>query len=139
MKLPQLSLRELFLLVVIAAMGCGPSHADEAERATFKRLMMPKVGKEVTVSGTLKNGKVGDVVVTDEGGSVYLLPTKDEDVRKADKILNPLQRKTIRVTGKLLYRPYFPPPKSEKPEGVAPKHFYMDVMKARIEQVINPK
>jgi hypothetical protein len=36
MKLPQLSLRELFLLVVIAAMGCGwwveyRRHANDAE------------------------------------------------------------------------------------------------------------
>jgi hypothetical protein len=42
MKLPRFSLRELFLLIVIAAMGCGWWRASNSQRETERLYLWPK-------------------------------------------------------------------------------------------------
>jgi hypothetical protein len=54
MKLPQLSLRELFLLVALVAMGCG-WWVDHRKRAQRERLLVSEKSEQLTLFHRLLN------------------------------------------------------------------------------------
>lgn len=79
---------------VVLVLQCAASAADDWE--AFKARMMPQIGKTVTVSGELFEGKDSPFVLMPGGGRVNL---------KFDFDDNLMERK-VTATGTLRYRPY---------------------------------
>lgn len=110
------------LITPVGAQGRDPGFAR------FKRKMLPKVGKKVTVVGTLASGKLGWVVTFKKRG-IYIYAVKDSDNPKMGD-LNRYVGQTVEVTGTLHYNEGSA---MARPDVAAvPEHFFLDVAEARV-------
>jgi hypothetical protein len=110
----------------------GPNRDFE----TFKREMMPRVGRKITVVGVLASGKLGWLVNVDKW-FVYIYVTKHSSTSKTNR-LGQFEGRTVKVTGTLRY---FPRPQVVKSDGavaVPPEHFYFDAAEVRVVTLPQP-
>src|SRR5437016_1750776 len=118
---------KILAALIVAASLCSQVQADEIDdkRAAFKRKMMPKVGKIVTIAGRLELGKGPDYIQTEDGGQVWL---DSSDVNETNRLSRHIGKR-FTVTGTLQFYKYVPPPKSPdgSVSGVPPEHFFMDI------------
>jgi hypothetical protein len=83
MKLPQLSLRELFLLVVIAAMGCGWwVEREKLESRLIDEIRIAKHWRETAAAVCITHNSMAEADpkftafrLLDENGDAYELPS----------------------------------------------------------------
>jgi hypothetical protein len=129
------SIIAMLILSAYAIAAGAQNRASSFE--SFKQEMMPQVGKQITVVGILKSGKLGWLVTFKDWG-VYIYAVKDSDISKMND-LNRFEGHTVEVTGTLRYFPEPPPPKSERVEAIPPEHFYFDVAEAKVMSLNRPR
>ena len=117
---------------VAANTGCRGS-----DFACFKRRMMPKVGRKVTVVGVLASAKLG-WIITGKGGGVYIYAVRDADAPRM-KALDGLSGQRVKVTGTLRYSPGSPPAQTGEAEASVPEHFFFDVAEAGVVGLAKPR
>jgi len=113
--------------VVAAGQKCPSS-----DFACFKRKMMPRVGRKITVEGTLALAKLGWIVTFDHWG-VYIYGPRDSDSARM-KSLDTFSGQTVSVKGTLRYSPGSPA--QTPPAASIPEHFFFDIAEVT---VINPR
>src|SRR5437667_8232003 len=90
--------------------------------AEFKRQMMPKVGKKITVVGSLASGKLGWVITFKKHG-VYIYAVNDSDQSRMNDLSRYLGGR-VKVTGTLRYNPGSGSARDDV--ASVPEHFYFD-------------
>jgi len=100
--------------------------------ACFKRKMMPKVGRKITVGGILSSAKLGWIVRFDNWG-VYIYAVQTNEASKMNAFA-PFEGQTIKISGTLRHSAGSGSTRSD--EASLPEHFYFDLADA---QVINPR
>lgn len=123
-------------LVAISALVFFPTEITAATKcrssdfACFKRKMIPKVGRKITVVGVLASAKLGWMVKFNDWG-VYVYAVQDSDSLKM-KALDSLDGQTVRVTGTLRYSPGSASPRTDVAVASVPEHFFFDVAEAKV-------
>jgi hypothetical protein len=123
-------------LVAISALVFFPTEITAATKcrssdfACFKRKMIPKVGRKITVVGVLASAKLGRIVKFNDWG-VYIYAVQDSDNSKL-KTLDSFDGQTVKVTGILRYSPGSPPPRTDVTVASVPEHFFFDVAEAKV-------
>lgn len=115
------------IMLLASTIAAANSTGDDSS-AGIKRKWMSKVGKKITVTGTLRSAKLGWLVAF-KGGGIYIYATKDSDNSKMD-ILKAFDERKVKVTGTLRYNPG-----SRSDQAIAaevPEHFYFDVTDANV-------
>ncbi len=113
----------LFPSAITARMKCRSS-----DFACFKRKMVPKVGRKITVAGALSAAKLGWIVRFDDWG-VYMYAVQTNDTAKMNAFA-PFEGQTIKVAGTLRYSAGSASTRSD--EAIVPEHFYFDLADAKI-------
>ena len=122
--------RRLLIIVALSALFLGSwsvrgedsksknEVAREKAKAEWRKRMLKRVGKKVTVAGTLEVGKISDFIRTDEDGHVYVHTLRGVDA----KLLNDPEGTRFAVTGKLEFSK-----KVVAPPGISgiPEHFFI--------------
>jgi hypothetical protein len=126
MLLKIISITTVLLLLMPATMAGTASR--KSSFASFKRQMMPKVGKKITVIGRLASGKLGWLVTFKKWG-VYIYAIKDSDNPKMSG-LNRYNGQTVEATGALRY--YAGSPSVRTDVAAAPERFFLDVAEAGV-------
>lgn len=117
----------LSITVVAAATKCRNS-----DFACFKRKMMPRVGRRITVEGMLAAAKLGWIVRFEHWG-VYVYATGESDGDRMKK-LDDLNGQRVKLIGTLRYAAGSP---SQTPEAaIVPEHFFLDIGEVK---VISPR
>src|SRR5437016_3636631 len=138
MKNPRTRAAAICRLLAIAALILFPSAITAATKcrssdfACFKRKMMPKVGRKITVGGILSAAKLGWIVRFDNWG-VYIYAVQTEDASKMNAFA-PFEGQTIKISGTLRHSAGSGSTRSDA--ASVPEHFYFDLADA---QVINPR
>ncbi len=123
----------IFVLILSSSVPMAGTQSRDSGFARFKRQMMPKVGKKVTVVGRLASAKLG-WLVTFKNGSVYIYAVKDSDNPKMSD-LNRYDGQTVEATGTLGYNEGSPSARPD--EAAVPEHFFLDVAEAKVT-VLSP-
>jgi hypothetical protein len=120
-----LALATILLLPLSTTAQPKPVPFDE-----FKKELMPRVGKKVSIAGVLESAKLGWLVVYN-GWGVYIYSTRSTEEFKMGE-LNQFNQKTVWVTGTLHF---FKGKKSASgpQEATVPDHFYFDVAEAKVD------
>ena len=113
--------------LVIAGTKCRSS-----DFACFKRKMMPRVGRRITVVGMLASGKLGWIVTFEHWG-VYVYNTHESDSTRM-KTLDSLNGQRVELMGTLRYAPGSPSQRTDT--ASVPEHFFFDVVEVK---VISPR
>ncbi len=127
------TIRLRFIFTVVAlilsttAIAAGP-RCRTSDFACFKRKMMPQVGREITVEGTLASAKLGWIVAFDQWG-VYVYATNASD-RDRMKTLDGFNGQSVKVTGTLRYAAGSLAEGSEA--ATVPEHFFFDIAEAKV-------
>jgi len=109
--------------VVAAGQKCPSS-----DFACFKRKMMPRVGRKITVEGTLTLAKLGWIVIFDHWG-VYIYGPRDSDSARM-KSLDTFSGQSVSVKGTLRYSPGSP---TQSPVAASvPEHFFFDITEVNV-------
>ena len=128
------SMIAVLILSTYVVAACAQNRDSSFE--SFKREMIPQVGKKITVAGVLKSAKLGWLVAFKDWG-VYIYSVKDSDISKMNSLTR-FEGHTVQVTGTLRY--FKPPPsKSDRVEVIPPEHFYFDVAEARVISLNPPR
>jgi len=122
-----------FLLSV--SIAASNAQTSDPAFARFKREMMPRVGKKITVVGTLRSAKLGWDVTFREGG-IYIYGNKPADSSTMAS-LNRFLDKPVRVTGTLRYFPKPPLPPEPVIVAVPPEHFFFDIAEVEVRDADN--
>ena len=122
------------VLILSTTVVAASTRCRSSDFACFKRKMMPKVGRKITVVGVLASAKLG-WIVTFENWGVYIYAVQDSDSSKL-KTLDSFDGQTVKVTGTLRYSPGSPAPRTDLAVASVPAHFFFDVAEAR---VISPR
>jgi hypothetical protein len=117
-------------LVLSASAVAARGGCRGKEFECFKRRMMPKVGRKVTVVGVLASAKLG-WVVTSGGRGVYVYAVRGSDAEKM-KALEGLSGRRVKATGTLRYSRGSPPAQTGEAQASVPEHFFFDVAEARV-------
>jgi hypothetical protein len=96
--------------------------------ACFKRKMMPRVGREITVKGTVAAAKLGWIVRFDHWG-VYVYATRESDGARM-KSLDAFKGQSVKVTGTLRHAPGSPSQRTDA-AGI-PEHFFFDIAEVKV-------
>lgn len=114
---------------------------DSAAFVKFKNAMMPKVGRKITVVGTLHDGKQGFWLAFNNWGA-YIYAANESGIAKANSLYAHFRSgQTVRVVGTL--RHFVAPSATEKQEPQArsvqrpPEHFFFDA--AEVEMSTDPQ
>ncbi len=125
----------LVVVMLAASTGMARTPGRDDGMARFKREMMPKVGKKITVTGTLRSAKLG-LLVEFKGMGIYIYATKNSDSPKMSA-LNAFVDQPVKATGRLRYNPG-----SHSDQAVAaliPEHFYFDVAGVKVSSDQAPR
>ena len=108
----------------------APAQPKSVPFDEFERELMPRVGKKVSIAGTLESAKLGWLVVYN-GWGVYIYSTRAADESRMGE-LERFNQTVVRVTGKLKF---FKAKKasSGQQEATVPDHFYFDVAEAKVD------
>src|SRR5260370_21368987 len=104
--------------LVIAGTKCRSS-----DFACFKRKMMPRVGRRITVVGMLASAKLGWIVTFEHWG-VYVYNTHDSDSTPM-KTLDSPNGQRVELMGTLRYAPASPSQQTHTAR--LPQHFFFDL------------
>jgi len=122
------------LLLVIVALIPSPTVVAAGQKcpssdfACFKRKMMPRVGRKITVEGTLTLAKLGWIVIFAHWG-VYIYGPRDSDSARM-KSLDTFSGQSVSVKGTLRYSPGSP---TQSPVAASvPEHFFFDITEVRV-------
>src|SRR5258707_10212096 len=115
------------LILSTTAIAAGP-RCRTSDFACFKRKMMPRAGREITVEGTLASAKLGWIVAFDQWG-VYVYATRASD-RDSMKTLDGFNGQSVKVTGTLRYAAGSRAEGSEA--ATVPEHFFFDIAEAKV-------
>ena len=119
----------LTLLVLSSSVTTARAQSRNSGFAKFKRHMMPKVGKKITVVGVLTSAKLGWLVTFKKWG-VYIYAVKDSDNPKMSD-LNRYNGQTVEATGTLRYHEGSASARSDV--AAVPEHFFFDVAEASVK------
>ena len=123
------------VVVLAACVVTAAGQEDSAEFAKFKREMMPKVGQEVTVVGTLGVGKQGFWLAFNNWGA-YIYAAKESGLARANDLYAHFDRgQTVKVTGTL--RHFANPNQARKDKygravQTVPEHFFFDAAEVKM-------
>lgn len=130
-------MKRVFAVLALIILICLPVTQAAQDRnegfAAFKRELMPRVGKQITISGVLKSAKLG-WLVSFKGWGVYIYSTRTSESRQMDA-LRRFSDQQVEVRGILHYSPQPAQPADALPAAVPPEHFYFDVAEARVSGV----
>jgi hypothetical protein len=119
------------LILLATLIAAGPK-CRSSDFTCFKRKMMPRVGRKITVEGMLASAKLGWIVRFEHWG-VYVYATRESDIDRM-KTLDNFNGRKIRLMGTLRYAQGSG---SETPRSASvPDHFFFDVAQVT---VINPR
>ena len=124
-------------LVLCASAVAVNTGCRGSDFACFKRRMMPRVGRKVTVAGVLASAKLGWIVTT-RGGGVYIYAIGDSDASKM-KALDGLSGRRVKVTGTLRYSAGSQPARADVAEASVPEHFFFDVAEVKVVGLAKPR
>jgi len=117
-------------ILLAASMVTASTQTNTTTFVEFKREMMPKVAKKITVVGVLKSAKLGWFVAFGKWG-VYIYATGSSDGARMSS-LNKYEGQMVRATGTLRYFPKPAPPPEPVIVAVPPEHFYFDVNEVEV-------
>jgi hypothetical protein len=123
-------LRTVALAAILLLPLSTPAQQTPVPFDQFKKELMPKVGKTISISGVLESAKLGWLVVYN-GWGVYIYPTRATDESKMGN-LNRFSQKPVHVVGTLHHFKTKNSPSGPQ-EAVPPEHFYFDVAEARVD------
>ena len=138
MKNPRTRAAAICRLLAIAALILFPSAITAATKcrssdfACFKRKMIPKVGRKITVGGILSSAKLGWIVRLDNWG-VYIYAVHTNEASKMNAFA-PFEGQSIKISGTLRHSAGSGSTRSD--EASVPEHFYFDLADAK---VISPR
>jgi hypothetical protein len=123
-------------LVLSACAVAAVAQSDAPAFAKFKSEMMPKVGRKITVVGTLYDGKQGFWLAFNNWGA-YIYAVKESGLEKENDLYAHFRRgQTIKVTGTLRH---FAEPVATREDGqhgryvqIPPEHFFFDAAEGKM-------
>src|SRR6266567_603979 len=121
-------LSALAALVLSTTVIAAGTKCRSSDFQCFKRRMMPKVGRKITVVGVLASAKLGWIVTFEHWG-VYIYAAQGADDSKM-KALDSFNGQTIKATGTLRYSPGSRSPRTDV--ASVPEHFFFDVAEAKV-------
>jgi hypothetical protein len=125
------------LLVAIWLSACAGSPTEDQRGEKFERQMLPKVGRKISMVGTIVAGKFGPLLTADRWTGVYIITTKTNsaDFAKLDAISR-LEDRILKVVG-VLRRVHHAGPRPPSDPSVAgvPQFFYFDVSEISYSEV----
>lgn len=122
-------------VALLASLTVARTPSSNASFASFKHDLKPKVGKKITVTGTLRSAKLGWLVMSKDW-SIYIYATGDAD-RSRMNALAAFNERTVKVTGTLRYNPG-----THSDQAIAatvPEHFFFDVAEAKVSRWSPPR
>lgn len=117
----------LAAIVLSAFVSVARTPHLEAGFASVKHDLKPKIGKQITVIGTLRSAKLGWLVMSKKW-SIYIYATGDD--RSRMNALEAFNEMTVKVTGTLRYNPGTHSDQTIAAE--VPAHFFFDVAEAKV-------
>ena len=126
------SLVAIFSLIWFPSVTNAATKCRSSDFACFKRKMIPKVGRKITVVGILSSAKLGWIVRFDNWG-VYIYAVQTEDASKMNAFA-PFEGQTIKISGTLRHSAGSGSTRSDA--ASVPEHFYFDLADAK---VISPR
>lgn len=118
------------ILIIMAFVAMADNQSRSSGFARFKREMMPKVDKKVTVVGRLTAAKLGWLIAFKKWG-VYIYTVNNSDDHKM-RDLSRYEGYRVEVTGTLRYR------QGSDSEGTdvaaVPEHFFFDIAEAKVKK-----
>lgn len=125
-----------------ACVVAAAAQSDSPAFAKFKSEMMPKVGRKITVVGTLHDGKQGFWLAFNNWGA-YIYAVKESGVEKENDLYTHFRRgQTVKVTGTL--RHFAEPSAMREDEHQAqdvqraPEHFFFDAAEVKMNPLSPP-
>jgi hypothetical protein len=122
-------------VALLASLAVARTPYPDASLASFKHDLKPKVGKRITITGTLRSAKLGWLVMSKDW-SIYIYATGDSN-RSRMNALEAFNEKSIKVTGTLRYNPG-----TQSDQTIAatvPEHFFFDVAEAKVTRWSQPR
>lgn len=115
-------------LILCASVIAGSTRCRGSDFACFKRKMMPKVGRKITVVGVLASAKLGWIVTLKKWG-IYIYAVQDSDSPRM-KALDSFNGRTVKATGTLRYSPGSRSPRTD--DASVPEHFFFDAAEVKV-------
>jgi|GEM_PF-1971673 len=125
-------LSTLVALVLATTVTAASPKCRSSDFACFKRRMMPRVGRKITVVGMLASAKLGWIVTLEHWG-VYVYNTH-ESVSTRMKTLDSFKGQRVKLMGTLRYAPGSLSQRTDS--ASVPEHFFFDVAEVK---VISPR
>jgi len=133
MQLIHLRILSTLVALVLATTATAASpKCRSSDFACFKRRMMPRVGRKITVVGMLASAKLGWIVTLEHWG-VYVYNTH-ESVSTRMKTLDSFKGQRVKLMGTLRYAPGSLSQRTDS--ASVPEHFFFDVDEVK---VISPR
>ena len=126
------SVATMSVLILLPTAIAAATKCRSSDFPCFRRKMMPRVGRKITVGGVLASAKLGWIVRFDRWGA-YIYAVRTDDVSKID-VFAPFEGQRVKVTGTLRYSPGSRSTRSD--EAIVPEHFFFDAAEA---QLISPR
>jgi hypothetical protein len=125
------------LPILIAIVVSGSTLTKESERQAFKKKMIPRLGRVVTIVGSLEDdGKVGEFLKTDDGGHVHFQASNSAARARRDELYRLMSGKRVSVTATLQFAEatIFKNPDGSIRSDVSgiTEHFYINIAEATI-------
>jgi len=118
----------IFALILSTTAIAASPRCRSSDFACFKRKMMPRVGREITVAGTLASAKLGWIVTFDQWG-VYVYATRASDSDRM-KSLDGFNGQSVKVTGILRYAAGSRVQTAQT--ATVPEHFFFDIAEVKV-------
>ena len=122
------SVATMSVLILLPTAIAAATKCRSSDFPCFRRKMMPKVGRKITVGGVLASAKLSWIVRFDRWGA-YIYAVRTDDVSKID-VFAPFEGQRVKVTGTLRYSPGSRSTRSD--EAIVPEHFFFDAAEARL-------
>ena len=118
----------IFAIILSTTVIAASPRCRTADFACFKRKMMPRVGRKITVSGTVASAKLGWIVRFDQWG-VYVYATRASDSDRM-KTLDGFNGRGVKVTGILRYAAGSRVQTTQT--AIVPEHFFFDIAEVKV-------
>jgi hypothetical protein len=125
----------LVAAICLSVLAGSPTQDPRGEK--FERQMLPKIGRKISMVGTIMPGKFGPLLTADHWTGVYIITTttNNADFAKLNTIAR-LEDHALKVVG-VLHRVHRAKPRPTSDPSVAgvPEFFYFDVAEISFSEV----
>jgi hypothetical protein len=129
------SLAALLAAICLSLRAGSPTEDPRGEK--FERQMLPKVGRKLSMEGTIMPGKFGPLLTADHWTGVHIITTttNSADFAKLNTIRR-LENHLLKVVG-ILHRVHRAGPRPPSDPNVAgvPEFFYFDVAEISFSEI----